>query len=291
MPAVAFHYFGMLRPAGGLYGICIDCDPNGPNFQTIDAINITDDGKNPPVALFSKRFDTPARHVVLLMNQNDSRVVPTGNSQITIDSFVLEVVGDDESLATTLPSTSSTSSVSVITLSFSPSSTSVSDEKGTPIGDIIGLAIGGTLLGIMMIVTGFYCRHRRKRQLKSSAHDDVSTDGGASFPIIVPYALMYPSISKEERPKAGVSRRTTPQRIPRPTSSSGSGSMVAFFRSRRQDRRPELGTRRLEQREADGGPVPPEEERFTLPPSYEQVFRAEPSNGLSPGQESNGQSQ
>ncbi|KAJ8084811.1 hypothetical protein PM082_003588 [Marasmius tenuissimus] len=49
IPAVAFHYFGMLRSNGGLYGICFDCDQKKPKFQTIDAFNTTDDGKNPPV--------------------------------------------------------------------------------------------------------------------------------------------------------------------------------------------------------------------------------------------------
>ncbi|KAK1217105.1 hypothetical protein PQX77_020251 [Marasmius sp. AFHP31] len=293
-PAVAFHYFGILRSRGGLYDICIDCDPNKPTFQPIDAFNGTDDGANPPTslqaALFSKRFDTPAQHVVLLINRSDQRGVPAGNSQITIDRFVLEV--EDNSLvattspsatlpSTALPSTSTSESVTI--LSNSPSSTSVSDEKGTPIGAIIGHIIGGTLLGIIIIVTGLYCRHRRKRRTKSFAHDDVNTGGEASFPIIVPYALMHPSISREERPKAGESR-CTPQRTTRPTSSSGSESIVVYSRSRRRERQREIGLRRLERQEADAGPVPPEDERCTLPPSYEQVFRADSSICLPPGQ-------
>jgi hypothetical protein len=49
VPAIAFYYYGIPRCCGGLYGICIDCDPLNPNFIPIDAVNRTDDGKNPPV--------------------------------------------------------------------------------------------------------------------------------------------------------------------------------------------------------------------------------------------------
>ena len=48
-PANAFYYFGIPRCCGGLYAICIDCDPNSPNFIEIDAVNASDDGQNPPV--------------------------------------------------------------------------------------------------------------------------------------------------------------------------------------------------------------------------------------------------
>ncbi|KAL0061519.1 hypothetical protein AAF712_011662 [Marasmius tenuissimus] len=147
-PAIAFYYFGIFRSNGGFYGICIDCDPNEPNFQEIDAFNTTDDGKNPPVALFSKRFDTPAQHVVILRNQKDRRSKPKGNSQITIDRFVLEVMDD--------------SPVPVpVTPPPSPSPTSDSGGAGPPIGAIIGGAIGGILLAVIVIVTGLYCWHRK----------------------------------------------------------------------------------------------------------------------------------
>lgn len=48
--AVAFFYYGITRSRGGSYGICVDCDPNARNFETIDGVNLTDDGKNPPVS-------------------------------------------------------------------------------------------------------------------------------------------------------------------------------------------------------------------------------------------------
>ncbi|KAJ8084806.1 hypothetical protein PM082_003583 [Marasmius tenuissimus] len=284
MPAVAFHYFGIPRSRGGLYGICIDCDPNEPIFQPIDAFNATDDGKNPPVALFSKHFDTPAQHIVILINRADQRGVPTGSSQITIDRFVLEVVDDSPSVTSLVPVT--------IQPSLAPFSTNDSNETEPPIGAIVGGAIGGSLLMVVVILTVLYCWCRRKRQPKSSAHNDVNTDASeASLSTIVPYALIDPSMSKEERPKAGESTYT-PQRAPRPTSSSGSASIVAYYRSRRPERWCEIDVgRRPERREVDAGPIPLEDEGFTLPPLYEQVFQAGSSNHLPSGQEPNIQSQ
>lgn len=51
VPANAFYYYGMRRSRGALYAICIDCDPNKPIFESIDAVNATDDGTNPPVSV------------------------------------------------------------------------------------------------------------------------------------------------------------------------------------------------------------------------------------------------
>ncbi|KAL0061514.1 hypothetical protein AAF712_011657 [Marasmius tenuissimus] len=253
VPAIAFYYFGMLRSKGGFY----------------------DDGKNPPVVLFSKRFDTPAQHVVILRNQNDIRE-PGGNSQITIDRFVLEVVDNLPTPAIPSPS---------------PSLTSDTVKLGPPIGAIVGSTIGGLLLAIIMIVTGVYYWRRRRGQLVS-VRDNL--DSGVSSPAIVPYPVMDPSISKQERPKAGQSTPTL-QRPPSPTPSSGSTAIVTYFRFRRRgwqreadndvERRPER------RREADAGPIPAEDEESTLPPLYEQVFQAGPSNRPPPDQEPNGQSQ
>ncbi|KAK1229297.1 hypothetical protein PQX77_007642 [Marasmius sp. AFHP31] len=276
MPAVAFYYFGMLRSKGGLYGICIDCNPNKPSFQDVDALDVGDDGKSPPVALFSKRFDTPAQHVVILRNQNDTRVVPEGNSQITIDRFVLEVVDDS------LP----------VIPSPSPSLTSDTDKLGPPVGTIVGGAIGGFLLTIIMIVTGIYYWHRRKQQL-ASVHDNLSADDSeASYPTIVPYPVMHPSISKGERPKAGQLNPIS-QQPPSPTPSSGSTTIVKYFRFRSREGQCQVsvGQRPERQREADAGPIASEDEESTLPPLYEQVFQAGPSNRPPPRQEPNRQSQ
>ncbi|KAK1226067.1 hypothetical protein PQX77_010982 [Marasmius sp. AFHP31] len=283
-PAIAFHYFGMRRSGGGLYEICIDCDPGEPSFQTIDALNATDDGKNPPVALFSQHFDIPAHHVVILRNQNDSRFVPGGKSQITIDRFVLEVV--DNSPVLVIPSSSPSPPPP-------PSLTHDSGGAGPPVGAIVGGALGGTMLLGILIIVGLYCRRRHKRHQLTLAHDDVNTRDASetSFFTIVPYSLTHPSFSKEERPKAGESRRT-PHRPPSPTPSSGSTTIVTYFRFRNREGQRQVDTERgpERRREADAGPIPAEEES-TLPPLYEQVFQAGLLNRPSLGEEPNGQSQ
>ncbi|KAL0061515.1 hypothetical protein AAF712_011658 [Marasmius tenuissimus] len=275
-PAIAFYYFGIKRSQGGLYGICIDCDPNKPDFQTIDAFNATDDGKNPPVVLFSKRFDPPAQHVVILRNQKDSRG-PKGNSQITIDRFVLEVV--DNSPTPAIPSPS-------------PSLTSDTVKLGPPIGAIVGGTIGGFLLAIVMIVAGVYYWYRHRRQLVSVHNNLNADDSEASFSTIVPYPVMHPSIPKEERIKAGQPNPTL-QRPPSPTPSSGSTAIVAYFRFRRRGWQRNIGAelRPEWRREADAGPIPAEDEESTLPPLYEQVFQAGPSNRPPSNQEPNSQLQ
>ncbi|KAK1229296.1 hypothetical protein PQX77_007641, partial [Marasmius sp. AFHP31] len=215
------------------------------------------------VLLFSKRFDTPAQHVVNLRNQNDTRGVPRGNSEITIDRFVLEVV--DES---PVPVTSH-------------------------IGAIVGGAIGGFLLAIIMIATGVYYWHRRHKRNLASALDDFDPDDSeTNFPTMVPYPVMNPSSVLKEQPKAGESN-PTPQRPTSPTPSSGSTAIVTYFRFRSRGWHREVDTeqRPERRRETDAGPIPAEDEESTLPPLYDQIFQADPSNCPPSGQEPNSQSQ
>ncbi|KAJ8084856.1 hypothetical protein PM082_003633 [Marasmius tenuissimus] len=128
--AIAFYYYGMRRSQGGLYGLCIDCDPDVPvndkRFETVDALDRSDNGQNPPVVLFSRTFSTPGTHVVVLTNRNDTRVVPSGNSQITVDRFVLEVPDDSSPVTTQQPSTTS---------SIPPSSATTSETRSTSVTD------------------------------------------------------------------------------------------------------------------------------------------------------------
>ncbi|KAJ8084837.1 hypothetical protein PM082_003614 [Marasmius tenuissimus] len=280
IPAVAFHYFGMLCSTGGLYGICIDCDPNEPNFQDVDALKTAENNETHlPVALFSRHFSTPAQHVIILKNKQDPRGVPTGNSQITIDRFVLEVVDD--------------SPTPVTTQAPSPAPTNVSGEVGPPVGAIVGGAIGGFLLAVILIISGLHYRRRHKRHQLAFAHENLNTREAsqASFHIIVPYTSTHPSLSKEERPRAGKSKRT--HRPPGPRSSSGSTAIVTDERFRRRGRQHEVDAeRRLKRRrEVDAGPIPPEHEESTPPPLYEQAFRVGSSNSAPSDQEPNDQSQ
>ena len=93
-----------------MYGICVDCDPNNQIFETIDAVNTTDDGKNPPVrrltsrlsaliqshnvqvVLFSATWPKADVHEVIIANRPDPRF--ENRSQITLDR--LELTVDDD---------------------------------------------------------------------------------------------------------------------------------------------------------------------------------------------------
>ncbi|KAK0438867.1 uncharacterized protein EV420DRAFT_1486519 [Desarmillaria tabescens] len=66
-PANAFYYYGIPRCCGALYAICIDCDPESSKFEKINAVNSTDDGKNPPfikVSDIKKKDQTRAVGIV-----------------------------------------------------------------------------------------------------------------------------------------------------------------------------------------------------------------------------------
>ncbi|KAL0061524.1 hypothetical protein AAF712_011667 [Marasmius tenuissimus] len=271
VPAVAFRYYGMLRSKGGFYGICIDCDPNQPNFQNIDAVNTTDDGKNPPVVLFSKTFDTPAQHVVILRNQHDTRN-PTGNSQITIDRFELDVVDDSP-----VPVTPSSSSP--------PSPTSESGKSGPPIGAIVGGAVGGFLLAVIMIGAGLYCWHRKRRKAVNDLDSPGPTPHGA-YPLMIrghsrndtttsfSLSTLSPSVSSS-LPSTNTSSDYSTGSSSRTRSSRRTGST-----QRSSDRR----TRRGRRHEVDAGPVivEDEEDDEALPPQYDSVFRANSTRRTGP---------
>ncbi|KAJ3753932.1 hypothetical protein EV360DRAFT_13905, partial [Lentinula raphanica] len=161
IPANAIYYYGIPRCCGGLYAICVDCDPNNPIFEMIDAVNTTDDGKNPPVILWSKNFDKPGIHEIRLTNQNDSRF---GHSQITIDRFELQVPNSapfsDSSSSSTVSST--TSSLSITTSAFISPPVQSTSAAATPVGAIIGAVAGvSTLIGLIIGVWVF-CRRRHR---------------------------------------------------------------------------------------------------------------------------------
>ncbi|KAJ7905595.1 hypothetical protein B0H14DRAFT_3542630 [Mycena olivaceomarginata] len=112
-PATEFFYFGVKRCCGGSYLICIDCDPDDRQFETINAVDTSDDGRTPPVVLYSRKFDEAGVHEVILMNQPD--LAFGGNSQITLDKFLLTVpdpAGVETSSSSTIPTPSSVSSPS-----------------------------------------------------------------------------------------------------------------------------------------------------------------------------------
>ncbi|KAF9022629.1 hypothetical protein BDZ89DRAFT_1070573 [Hymenopellis radicata] len=172
-PANAFYYFGIPRCCGGLYAICIDCDPNAPIFIDIDAVNRTDDGKNPPVALFTKTFDDFGIHEIILKNQNDSRF---GKSQLTIDRFVLQVEDPDA-----VSSFSPSSVIATVAIPSESASTKALDSSSssTPVGPIVGGIVGGIAFVALLAVV-FLCRRRRHRNLAAPQTERAFTSS-ASF--------------------------------------------------------------------------------------------------------------
>ncbi|ESK96153.1 hypothetical protein Moror_7294 [Moniliophthora roreri MCA 2997] len=152
-PAKGFHYYGMRRAGGGLYAICVDCDPGDPDphFEDVDALDPDDDGHNAPTLLYSRNFNPPGQHVVILKNRNDTRLIPGGKSQITIDRFELEVAdGNVTVIMQNMPSSSAEPSVAI-------------GERSDNVGAIIGISVGGSALLAIVIVIGLYYLRRQSR--------------------------------------------------------------------------------------------------------------------------------
>ncbi|KAK7464436.1 hypothetical protein VKT23_006604 [Stygiomarasmius scandens] len=164
-PANAFYYYAFKRSGGGLYAICIDCDPNNPNFEKIDALG-PDDGKEAPVLLFSKTFGDFGVHEIILTNQNDTRRNPAGTSQITVDRFEIQVQGDSSDPSSFLSSTPSSSSPTT-----SPTTSSITSHSRS-VGPVAGGITGGlvALLGLCALM--LFCI-RRKRKLDSDSHPSL----------------------------------------------------------------------------------------------------------------------
>ncbi|KAJ4485564.1 hypothetical protein J3R30DRAFT_3440465 [Lentinula aciculospora] len=269
IPANAVYYYGIPRCCGGLYAICLDCDPNNPIFEMIDAVNTTDDGKNPPVVLWSKTFDTTGIHEILLTNQNDSRF---GHSQITLDRFDLQVsntapvvtsfISEAPSSPATSPATSfaplATSSVSAIAQS------KPSVPEGAIIGAIIGAIVGVTGLIVILMVWIFWRRQRRSRALDDQGLRMAQTPfytHSVAPPGVGPYIIT------DNTSKSISSINTSKRRAPHlsdvytPVASSSSASPA----------RP--------RREIDAGQIPHDlSDGETLPPEYDQIFRRAAQN-------------
>ncbi|KAJ3910383.1 hypothetical protein F5879DRAFT_983817 [Lentinula edodes] len=186
-PANAVYYYGLPRCCGALYAICVDClSSKAPIFETIDAVNVTDVGDSPPIVLWSKTFDTPGIHEILLTDQNDSRF---GRSQITIDRFELQIPNTaTSSISGTLSTASSLSSV--VTSSIPETSSNISStfpasnvaQSKPPLGAIIGGVVGAlVLIGFIIIMWVF----RQRRQRRYRAPDDPRPPGSMPFIALV----------------------------------------------------------------------------------------------------------
>ncbi|KAF9022631.1 hypothetical protein BDZ89DRAFT_1070574 [Hymenopellis radicata] len=260
-PANAFYYYGIPRCCGANYSICVDCYPDAP---TIDALNVTDDGHNPPVVLFSQTFHDFAVHSVILKNENDSRF---NKSQITVDQFVLQVRDPDAGASST--STAFTSpSFSASQLSTSSETTAVPTSNPTsselPTGVIAGGAVGAIAFGGFLVAL-FLCRRRQRHRRATATGGTGCGISEAPHPFLIgsepTSSTSYPS--KHSRTKS--SPVTTVSEV-----IQSSSSLLGVPQH-------QLSRDRLPRRETDAGPVEPDadddrDELATLPPEYEQVF-------------------
>ncbi|KAG7099914.1 hypothetical protein E1B28_001712 [Marasmius oreades] len=285
-PAIAFYYYGIARSRGALYAICIDCDPNNPRFEPVDGLNSTDDGTNPPIVLYSRVFDSPGQHVVILTNQNDTRGTPLGNSQLTIDRFDLEILIDDSpaviSTVTQDPSNPGPGT------STAPTATS-SSSSSAPIGAIAGGAVGGFGAAVILIAIGLFClrrRHRRRRMGGSIPPPAPPQPTHVEpFPVQA-YSSKGPRISIRPTPATvtlgtdtDLSSSLSPSTVTGSYDPPSSGTYSSNTSSSDQSssRRARRERRRERRREVDAGPILEEddgaENEDSLPPLYEQVFR------------------
>ncbi|KDR69182.1 hypothetical protein GALMADRAFT_145587 [Galerina marginata CBS 339.88] len=278
-PAMAFYYYGIPRCCGGFYGICIDCDPNNPNFLPIDAVNTTDDGKNPPVVLFSMTFKTPGIHEIIIRNQNDTRF---GKSQITIDRIDLEVVNENATPSTAPPSSTTPTNTG------QPRSSSTSSSS-TPIGAIVGGVLGASAVFLGIFIFALWLRLRRKR---AALADDNLPPPSIPPPMppqpLIPSTPATSSLLSMHQANSATAATFTPNRPHSARYGHATGkrqpplfTSVSSFSDATSTSPPTSEPSRPPRRELDGGPLPIDEDDV-LPPEYGQVFAGRRASARSP---------
>ncbi|KAG7452051.1 uncharacterized protein BT62DRAFT_278025 [Guyanagaster necrorhizus] len=286
VPANAFYYYGIRRCCGGLYAICIDCDPNNPNFELIDALNRSDDGKNPPVILYTKSFDQLGIHEIILTNQNDTRF--GGNSQITLDRFELQVQNNNaqlpsESSASTSQTTSSIAATSSTAPAASQSATTSSSTSKLPIAAIIG-GVAGSIAAISLCIAIWYFMRRRHRTQPGRNDPIMSfyTSSHQSSPFILPYTKSHTptAYTVSDTTSGSTSREVNRASVAAGPSALNASSGRAHTPSSRM-----ASSERRPRRATDAGRIDVDDDGdsiATLPPEYEEVFSSERLNGEQP---------
>jgi len=287
VPAIAFYYYGIRRCCGGLYGICIDCYDDKPNYIPIDALNRTDDGGNPPVCaldrspryptirltfaqvvLFSMRFKTPGIHEIIIRNENDTRINPSGNSQLTLDRIELEVVDN------TLASTSASSFTSTTTSNSDFKPTASSSASGSHHTSIVVGALGGSFAAVLILLILFWFCQRRRRKASATSTGLLSSMEPFAYASLPPSPIVAPA-------NVVVQNSTTlPTRNPQypgrygyillPRKEAQDNVLPPSASSSSQPSSPPSSNQ--PRREQDAGPLPADTEGSTLPPDYNQLF-------------------
>ncbi|SJL10694.1 uncharacterized protein ARMOST_14086 [Armillaria ostoyae] len=278
--ANAFYYYGIRRCCGGWYAICIDCDFDSPSFVHIDAVNRTDDGKNPPVLLYSKTFDTPGVHKITLTNQQDTRF-PGGNSQLTVDRFMIQAEDDSASASESSTTSIATSSISV-TSSIAPEASQSSTTSEPPIGAIVGGVLGSIVAISLCFIIWFFMRRRHHtRHSTQPEHNNTNTSFYSSpyhySPFIVPRTNTPTAYTVTDATSDRTSRKTNRASVVAGASVSNSSSGRAHPSSSRM-----ASSERLPRRETDAGRIDIDDDGDdlrTLPPGYEDIFSGGHLNG------------
>lgn len=249
-PAVAFYYFAMKRSGGGLYKICIDCDPNDRVYTDVDAYNATDDGHNPPSVLYSQEWDTPTTHEVILQNTEDDRY---GNAtQITLDRFVLTILDDSVTDPTSSSASSSTSHIwsasSTGATSTSSATAAAAAGKTNNAGVIAGSVVGALaflVFGSVFLWWWFRGRHRTSAEGSSAVRltqpEPYMQHPHAPLTYPAPYLASHPTVGikpfdgraqpmyySEKHPPAPLASAPSsrPDNHRSPTHTQGSSSMA-----------------------------------------------------------------
>lgn len=235
-------------------------------------------------------------HEIIIRNENDTSVIASGNSELTIDRIDLEVAAD--TFITTTSSVSSStvifasgSSLATSSSSSSPSSSpSQSPSQSPSIGAIVGGVIGGGFVLVSLLLLLFWYRLKQKR--------DASTENpeGPS-PFVTPPGLqqtssLHPSLLSSKTTTATPPTQNSINSITTPSTNTqypgryagytpGPGKSAQNYIPTRSPLLLEVSSRSTSQpspqpsssqgrREQDAGPL--ELESPTLPPEYNQVF-------------------
>jgi len=244
------------------------------------------------------RFKTPGIHEIIIRNENDTSVIPGGNSQLTIDGIDLEVAdtsvttsSDSSSTMTSIASVASSvassgssspsSSVSTPPLSAdSSSSPSQSSSSHSPsIGAIVGGALGGgfVLVFVLLFLFWFRLKQRRKAPTGNLGPSSVFIPPPQTSSLPPPLfssisttatpptqnSIIIPSTNAQYPGRYGYAprpRKGAQGYFPNPLPSEVSSGSTSQPPSSTQVRR-----------EQDAGPLPADL-GATLPPEYSQVF-------------------
>ncbi|KAF9451003.1 hypothetical protein P691DRAFT_773487 [Macrolepiota fuliginosa MF-IS2] len=168
VPAIAFHYYGLLRQDKnpGINKICADCNPNtnGTEINTGDSTGNVDPVNPQPILLYSERFDTAGIHTITLWNIPDPSISGAG-SRISLDRFELEV----DSATATQTSANPTST----------SPTNSSNGSGVSVGALVGAIVGGNAV-LFLLAFGLWFWWSRRQEKRKGPRPVFEVDSGGT---------------------------------------------------------------------------------------------------------------